>query len=120
MPCFTTVRTQTRNLAVATETPRSMVDPGEVNFAAINDTVPLSVTIAERVAAIREWGRTRARGAAEVETGRKKGVIVAASKYLSVTIVLVDLRFACKLPERHRFVNANRKLGPIRREGHAI
>ena len=31
---------------------------------AISDTVPLSVTMAEKVEAIREWGRTRARGAA--------------------------------------------------------
>ncbi|MCZ6688693.1 MAG: AAA family ATPase, partial [Planctomycetota bacterium] len=31
---------------------------------AIRETVPLSITMAERVEAIREWGRTRARGAA--------------------------------------------------------
>ena len=30
---------------------------------AIRDTVPLSITMAEKVEAIREWGRTRARGA---------------------------------------------------------
>ncbi len=30
---------------------------------AIKDTVPLSVTMREKVEAIREWGRTRARGA---------------------------------------------------------
>ncbi len=31
--------------------------------SAIKDTVPLSVTMAEKVEAIREWGRTRARAA---------------------------------------------------------
>ena len=36
--------------------------------AAIKDTVPLSVTMKEKVEAIREWGRTRARPAGEVQT----------------------------------------------------
>ena len=41
--------------------------------AAIKDTVPLSVTMAEKVDAIREWGRTRARPAAEMEVKRRAG-----------------------------------------------
>ncbi|MCZ6690207.1 MAG: AAA family ATPase [Planctomycetota bacterium] len=41
--------------------------------AAIKDTVPLSVTMAEKVEAIREWGRTRARSAAEGEKMRAGG-----------------------------------------------
>ena len=36
---------------------------GDDIVRAISDTVPLSVTMAEKVEAIREWGRTRARGA---------------------------------------------------------
>ncbi len=35
--------------------------------SAIRDTVPLSVTMRERIEAIREWGRTRARAAGEVQ-----------------------------------------------------
>lgn len=34
----------------------------EENRAAIRITVPLSITMSERVEVIREWGRTRARG----------------------------------------------------------
>ena len=37
---------------------------GEDIARAISETVPLSVTMAEKVEAIRVWGRTRARGAA--------------------------------------------------------
>ena len=37
---------------------------------AISDTVPLSVTMREKVKAIREWGRSRARPAAEPEKER--------------------------------------------------
>ena len=36
---------------------------GDEIARAIKDTVPLSVTMKEKVEAIREWGRTRARGA---------------------------------------------------------